>query len=88
MCLVGCLRKVLEETITKSEPFVQKAVWLLTRGGHLWNVPTTRIWLGNKFLVFWIGGCLQEMVAYGVSSVQQTKKQYYILEGHKFIMLL
>ena len=31
----GCLQEVLGETITKSEPFVQKAMWLLTRGGHL-----------------------------------------------------
>ena len=48
-----------------------------------------KVWLENKFfLVFWIGGCLQEVVAHGVSSVQQTKEQYYILEGHKFIILL
>ena len=26
--------------------------------------------LTGKFVVFWIGGCLQEVVAHGVSSVQ------------------
>ena len=34
MCLVSCFQEVLGETIAKSEPSAQKAVRLLTRGGH------------------------------------------------------